>query len=160
MTADDRRRRDGSGPGDPRTAGPIPDESLAREHERRDFGGRWLAAGLALLAAIVVVAVLAMDLLFGVLQGREAARGAAPLPMIETGALPPEPRLEVEPGRLLQRQRAIDEALLNSYGWLDRELGIVRIPVARAMEVLAERGLPVRRQPAAPEGDMGTGDSR
>jgi hypothetical protein len=36
---------------------------------------------------------------------------------------------------------------LSSYGWVDREAGIVRIPIDRAMDLLAERGLPARAGP-------------
>jgi hypothetical protein len=37
--------------------------------------------------------------------------------------------------------------VLHSYGWVDRAAGIVRMPIDRAMEVLAEHGLPTRAQP-------------
>ena len=33
---------------------------------------------------------------------------------------------------------------LNQYGWVDRSQGIVRIPIARAMDLIADRGLPAR----------------
>ena len=36
---------------------------------------------------------------------------------------------------------AAEDAVLNSYGWVDRQAGIVRIPIARAMELLAQRGI-------------------
>jgi hypothetical protein len=47
--------------------------------------------------------------------------------------------LQVQPQTDLERMRATEEAILNSYGWVDREAGIVRIPIDRAMEVLAAR---------------------
>lgn len=34
--------------------------------------------------------------------------------------------------------------LLNTYGWVDKQNGIVRLPIDRAMELLLQRGLPVR----------------
>jgi hypothetical protein len=34
------------------------------------------------------------------------------------------------------------EARLNSYGWVDKEGGVARIPIERAMAVVAEQGLP------------------
>jgi hypothetical protein len=37
--------------------------------------------------------------------------------------------------------------VLNSYGWVDQPKGIVRIPVAQAIDILAKRGLP-RTAPA------------
>ena len=39
-----------------------------------------------------------------------------------------------------------EEAALNSYGWVDKDAGIVKIPVDRAMEILAKKGLPARKQ--------------
>lgn len=57
---------------------------------------------------------------------------------------PPEPRLQVKPGEDLQKFRTDEKALLSRYEWIDRETGIVRIPIDRAMELLADRGLPVR----------------
>jgi hypothetical protein len=42
--------------------------------------------------------------------------------------------------------RAAEDAALDSYGWVDKDAGIVRIPVDRAMEILAKKGLPSRKQ--------------
>jgi len=36
------------------------------------------------------------------------------------------------------------DQLLDTYGWIDRQHGIVRLPIDRAMELLLERGLPAR----------------
>ncbi len=33
---------------------------------------------------------------------------------------------------------------LNSYGWVDRKHGVIRIPIERAMDLVAQRGLPTR----------------
>ena len=63
--------------------------------------------------------------------------------------LPPEPRLQLAPGHQihplddLKRLRADEDALLHSYGWVDRNAGIVHIPIERAKELLVRRGLPV-----------------
>ncbi len=35
---------------------------------------------------------------------------------------------------------------MHSYGWVDQPAGVVRIPIDRAMELLAQRGLPTRPQ--------------
>ena len=40
--------------------------------------------------------------------------------------------------------RQTEAALLDSYGWIDREAGIVRIPIERAMELLVEQNRPLR----------------
>jgi len=52
------------------------------------------------------------------------------------------PRLEVKPGASLAELRAAEAADLNSYGWIDRTSGRIRIPIDRAMRLILERGLP------------------
>jgi hypothetical protein len=42
--------------------------------------------------------------------------------------------------------RADEEKILSTSGWVDREGGIIRIPIQRSMELLAQRGLPSRPQ--------------
>lgn len=54
----------------------------------------------------------------------------------------PRPSLQTEPGLELQARRATEETELNSYGWIDRKAGLVRIPIDRAMQLISERGLP------------------
>lgn len=43
----------------------------------------------------------------------------------------------------LAARRAEETARLSNYGWVDREAGIAQIPVARAIDLIAESGLPV-----------------
>jgi hypothetical protein len=54
---------------------------------------------------------------------------------------PPEPRLQVAAKADFDRLRATENARLQSYGWVDRDRGITRIPIERAMKLLSERGL-------------------
>ena len=58
--------------------------------------------------------------------------------------LPPEPRLQVSAPTDLKQYKAAQEGILNSYGWVDQQAGIVRIPIDRAMDILLQEGLPVR----------------
>ncbi len=41
--------------------------------------------------------------------------------------------------------RLEQEAILNSYGWVNQAQGIVRLPIAKAMELVISRGLPARK---------------
>ena len=66
--------------------------------------------------------------------------------------LPPEPRLEETPVSDLQEMRAAEDKILNTYGWVDESNGIVRVPIARAIDLLAERGLPSRPRRTAVRG--------
>lgn len=63
--------------------------------------------------------------------------------------LPPAPRLQVSPGQDLQQMRQTESAILNTYRWVDKNAGIVGMPVEQAIKILAERGLPASgAQPA------------
>jgi hypothetical protein len=54
----------------------------------------------------------------------------------------PEPQLQLFPQDDLDRLRRSNRQTLETYGWVDRESRIVRIPIERAMDIVAERGLP------------------
>jgi len=56
------------------------------------------------------------------------------------------PHLQIEPAVDLRQFRSSEEEELNSYGWINKTAGIVRIPITRAMDLLLERGLPTRSQ--------------
>ena len=53
---------------------------------------------------------------------------------------------------------ARENLLLEHYSWIDEQQGTVRIPIERAMELLAQQGLPVARP--VTEQPLMTGDSR
>lgn len=57
-------------------------------------------------------------------------------------ALPPGPRLQPSPETEMAQMRAEEERELTTYAWVDRERGMVRVPIDRAIADLAARGLP------------------
>jgi len=54
----------------------------------------------------------------------------------------PQPRLEKNERVAIKDFRLQEEQTLNSYGWVDEKAGAVRVPIERAMQLLAQRGLP------------------
>lgn len=58
----------------------------------------------------------------------------------------PAPQLEINERTELNAERLREEDTLSTYGWVDQQQGIVRIPIDRAIDILAQRGLPVRSQ--------------
>jgi hypothetical protein len=52
------------------------------------------------------------------------------------------PRLQVAPEKDWESYRAEEENRLNSYGWIDRTAGVVRIPISEAMKQIVEHGIP------------------
>jgi hypothetical protein len=104
------------------------------DYERSDIEGTdiaWLAAGLALF---VTITPLLMPFVFP--QSMHHRTPSAP-PALSSDA----PRLETTPREDLQRFDRAEAGLTNNYGWTDRNHGVVRIPVKRAMDLLAQRGL-------------------
>jgi hypothetical protein len=71
----------------------------------------------------------------------------------------PTPRLETDDGNQdLTDLHGREDLLLEHYTWIDRGKGAVRIPIERAMEIIAQKGLPVA--PAEQEQTAMFGDSR
>lgn len=68
----------------------------------------------------------------------------------ETRQPPPGPNLQIAPREELQIYLATQQASLNEYRWINREAGTAGIPIDRAMELLAERGLSVSTPPPDP----------
>lgn len=54
------------------------------------------------------------------------------------------PHLQIHPSVELAGLRAREEGELNSFGWVDRNAGIARVPIARAMDLVLQEGLPTR----------------
>jgi hypothetical protein len=52
----------------------------------------------------------------------------------------PEPRLQIAPHEDLERLNETNRQTLESYGWVDRSAGVARIPIERAMDIVADRG--------------------
>jgi hypothetical protein len=64
----------------------------------------------------------------------------------------PTPRLQTDDGNedLVDLHRR-EDLLLDHYSWVDQSQGNVRIPIERAMELIAQHGLPVEAKPASTE---------
>jgi hypothetical protein len=68
-----------------------------------------------------------------------------PLAIEQRNRLPPEPRLQTNPRQDLIEFRRQEDQILNSYGWVDKNAGIVRIPVDQAIKLTLQHGLPARQ---------------
>ncbi len=112
--------------------------------------------GLAIVAAVVLVLMLWLQNFFAA-QNQRATPPVSPLAAQRQA--PPAPRLQVAPARDLRDIRMVEDSVLHSYGWVVRDSGVVRIPIERAMELVAQRGLPVRVKSNAREekGEKGSG---
>jgi len=94
--------------------------------------------------ALTLVTLFSVALLIGVFryfQSREDRSAKA----VDPVALFPSPQLVPNEPKRLGEVRASEDQVLNGYGWVDRQKGVVRIPIDQAMDLLVKRGLPVRQ---------------
>ena len=121
-------------------------------HEETDAEiGPLIRFAIFLTLITVVISVLIVGF-YKFLDSREAAEKAPRYPMavgVER-PLPPPPRLQTYPFDDVKVLRKEEAKLLEHYQWISKDAGTVRIPIDRAIELLAERGLPHRAAPAEP----------
>jgi hypothetical protein len=131
----------GTGPQEARPAD-IPPGAV--RFESTDVTTPSIAKALAVLIFVTVVVVALLLPMFGWLESRARRSDPPPPPMggHQEGRLPAEPRLQTTPVQDLAAVRGQDERLLRSYGWVDEQKGIVRIPIDAAMQLIVQRGLP------------------
>lgn len=138
----------------PHGHGHDPDVNPGVSHETRDVNVFQISAfGIGLLLACIVT-VFAMWAMFDFLYHREDLKNAsnpAAAMMKERQTLPPEPRLQAEPRVELKDLKADEDAILDGYGWVDPNKGIVRIPISEAIDIVAQKGLPSKPSPAGME---------
>jgi hypothetical protein len=102
--------------------------------ERSDADPRLLAA----LAIGIAAFLLVTPYLLFIGYPRAITAGGVPANLQQ----PPAPRLQVRPASDLERLRSYESEQLQTSGWIDRDHGIVYVPIAQAMQRLVDRGLP------------------
>ena len=126
---------------------------MSDRHETSDVNIRAiLGFGLGLIVTGMLIHF-AVWLLFIFLASRETPGAPAfPLAAGQETRLPPEPRLQPlapdwkTPRQTMSDLRKQEDDLLGSYGWVDKNGGVVRIPIGEAMRLTVERRLPSRQQ--------------
>lgn len=114
--------------------------AVQRGHEIFDLDMtfmRWFSLGIVVL--VIVTAATAFALLNGFRIPPPATR---PVPAAEGSA--PVAALQSTPQEDLRAYRRAKAAALEGYHWIDRDAGVVQIPIERAMELVAA-------EPAAPQ---------
>jgi hypothetical protein len=91
-----------------------------------------------LTGAAVIVAAIALSLLsaWAIVA---ALGGAVHSRSPDLARVPPPPLLEAHPKSDRAAYEAAEQRRLSGYGWIDRDRGVVRIPVEVAMARLSER---------------------
>jgi len=131
-------------------------------YEHQDLSPRGV---LYFMIGLAVVIIVIYFIVFGMYHFLDTYNHANQLPMSpmvapeadtrtvtdsETQAFP-QPRLEKSERTELREFIEDEDRKLATYNWIDKDKGIVQIPIERAMDLIVERGLPVHTGNAPPE---------
>lgn len=133
-----------------------PDNNPTVAHEHTDADSHAISRFGIGLAFVIVVSQLVLWWTFDHLSAREAKLSPHVPALIQAhaNALPPEPRLQgstplekdpkldILPRLDLQQMHRDEDEVLNNYAWIDPDHGIVRLPIQRALDLVAQNGLP------------------
>ncbi len=146
------------------------------DYERRDIGVSAVVYFIVGLAVALIAVYFVVDGVYRYLNHRFESQQTAVSPLVnnapvDTRKLPaeyktdaasadyekylqknfPEPQLETNERTELNKIRLREEDILSTYDYVDKGAGTVRIPIDRAMDLLAQRGLPTRTETTAGE---------
>lgn len=117
-------------------------------HEETDVNIRAIFGFGGALLVVAVVVHLAVWGLFRYFEARETLEQGPSSPLsTDEARLPPEPRLQVAPREEAAEFKVQEDAILTGYSWVNRGTGTVRIPIAEAMRMTVQKGLPTRSTP-------------
>jgi len=131
------------------------------DFEREDLGAKPILIFLLSLTIGCLLVALVLKGLYSYLDTYESRHQPVQNPLaqpttpdtriVERGDIRkfPQPRLETDETMEINNFRMEEEQTLNSYGWVDQQAGVARIPIDRAMALLVQRGLPTRPQAGA-----------
>ena len=95
----------------------------------------YFAAGLVVLGVLVHIGLWWM---FHQFEQQQARRDNRPT-LVEVPKPSPAPKLQISPQDDLQDLLRKENEILTTYGWVDREKGIARIPIDRAIQLFLEK---------------------
>jgi hypothetical protein len=118
-------------------------------HEKSDISVKAVAYGILALLVFLVAAIISQKIMFG----KEAinhpwmdlvsSRRSTEQRVSEEF---PKPLLQTDELEDLKRLRARENAVLETYDWVDPAKRIVRVPIATAMDLILQQGLPARKE--------------
>jgi hypothetical protein len=116
----------------------MPESGNARKNPEVDYERTDLSLTAVAIVALGILLLLGLAPLI-MIGAFPRARGDVDRHLSIT---PPEPRLQTDPAADLGAYVRKEQHLLDSYGWVDREHGIVHVPIEIAMQRLARTGIP------------------
>jgi hypothetical protein len=131
------------------------------DYERQDLAPSGIVYFLVTLGVATILCLFGLRGLYAYLDHRERSLQPAVSPLLTNvpadtrhiapgypQAAFPSPKLEEDERGQLNGILLNEEQKLYSYGWVNEKAGAMHIPIERAMDLIVQRGLPVRPQGA------------
>lgn len=117
-------------------------------YEERDINIRdVLLIAFGVLACTIII-ILALYLPYAYMRHLKAQQSPPTSPVQRrVFQLPPEPRIQQSPALDYETMFHQSQWDLHHYQWIDKPKGIVAIPIDRAMDIVAKRGIPASTEP-------------
>jgi len=123
---------------------PVDPESLARHYEQDDVDVSAIMRFGAVIFVSAIVICLVLWIVVRTWTGHNLASEVQLPPALVTPPPVPGPGLDAQPEENLEMMLEHQNEWLHTYGWLDRDGGVVHIPIDQAMQLLVEQGVDAR----------------
>jgi hypothetical protein len=135
----------------------LPQTTRSAETKHGHEANKLSVRRLVMFASALVALGIAVELLIGgVMNGLSEEfknlHAVAQPPFTDDSGAYPAPRLQDDPAGEFATFKEKELDRLNGYGWVDQPKGFAHIPIDRAIDILAARGLPK----GAASGEAGT----
>ncbi|MCC6328931.1 MAG: hypothetical protein IT174_10475 [Acidobacteria bacterium] len=110
------------------------------DFERSDVSVHALGWLLAAIVACGIALHFGLSFLYGIFSVDFAASGRETEVRDRKTPASAAPQLLVVPETDIDQLRRTEEQKLRTYGWVDKDKGIIHIPIDQAMKMIAERG--------------------
>lgn len=127
-------------------------------YERQDISIRGIRTASIWFFGFTIFCIVASLAVFRLMNPKAFASTNDQRPFSQRVPEPPNPLLQSNVTKLtdMYELRAKERQVLSTTAWVDREKGVVRIPIDRAIELVAQRGIPQtgRAVPAVTRGQQ------
>ncbi len=121
----------------------IPANPRARSlgYETEDISAKLVARILAVFAGTAIVSIAILFLMIHFFRNADRADHLALTPQQSAEVVPPGPHLQRAPYQDLHDEQGAEEGKIQAYSWVGQDHRLARIPIDRAMALVAGRSL-------------------
>ena len=110
-------------------------------HETTDASAFYVGLFALGLLLTILLSLLLLNQMFWRFEA-SAERADPIVSPVAGNQIPSEPRLQTQPSADLVKLRHDEDETLSSYKWIDKQQGIVQVPIERAIDLLSDHGFP------------------